>query len=286
LNSQTLRAAFDRIAGRYDHHAALEREAGHRLLERLAFLRREPERILDLGCGTGAAGAQLKERFEAAQVICLDASRCMLEGVQRRSAASNPLYPLCADLGALPLASRSVDLVYSNLAVYWSPDPPRTFAELRRVLKPDGMLLLSTFGTTSMKELVQAWYGERASEEGPAFADLLEIGDALVAAGFREPVMDTDRITLTYASPEALCADLEGTGSSLLFADWTERARRQGELAHDLAPIKVSGRYPLTFEIVYCIAFGPGEGQPRRTAEGEVATFSVDSLLKTRPERD
>ena len=83
MNSRTLRAAFDRVAGSYDRHAALEREAGERLLERLAFLRREPERILDLGCGTGAAGEQLQQRFDAAQVICLDASPRMLEAVRR-----------------------------------------------------------------------------------------------------------------------------------------------------------------------------------------------------------
>ena len=137
-----------------------------------------------------------------------------------------------------------------------------------------------------MNQLSRTLQAIDSTVELPAFPDLLELGDALVAAGFREPVMDTDRITLTYSSPEALCADLEGTGTSLLFPDWTERTRPDGELAQSLAPMKFNNRYPLTFEIVYGIAFGPGEGQPRCTAEGEEATFSVDSLLKSRPQRN
>ena len=286
MNSLVLRTAFERVAGRYDQHAALERETGDRLLERLTFLRQSPDRVLDLGCGTGVASEQLKQRFEAARVICLDASPQMLAGVQRRSSPALPLDPLCGDLGALPLAARSVDLVFSNLALYWSPDPIRLFAELRRILRPGAMFLFSTLGTSSMQELVQAWYGERAVDDGPAFADLLELGDALMAAGFSEPVMDTDRITLTYPGPQALCADLEGTGNSMLFADWSERVGNAGALERALAPIEVGGRYPLTFEIVYGVAYGPPEGQPQRTAEGEVATFSVDSLLRSRSGKD
>jgi malonyl-CoA O-methyltransferase len=273
---------FERIADRYDAHAALEQEVSRRLLERTAFSRREPLQILDLGCATGEGSAQLKRTFKKARIVGLDASAAMLRQLRRRSSLLRPLRAVCGDLAALPLASRSVDLVFSNLAGYWCADPMAMFNEVRRVLRPDGMLLISTLGPGTMPELRQAWSEVDPQVELPVFPDLLEIGDALMSAGFREPVMDMEVIKLSYPQPDALFAELEATGKSMLIRGWERWKSSREALAGAWQPLLEGGKYPLSFEIVYGVAYGPQDGQPVKTPQGDIATFSIDALRRTR----
>jgi malonyl-CoA O-methyltransferase len=279
LDRRVVSRHFDRLADGYDRHAALEQEVCRRLLERCGFGRRPPQRILDLGCATGGAAAALKRMFRRAQVIGVDLAPSMLAGLRRRSGLLRPLHGVCGDISALPFAADSVDLLFANLVNYWSPDPAVVFDEYRRVLRPDGLLLFTTLGPGTFPELREAW----SSVDPQDFPDLLEVGDALVAAGFREPVMDTEKITLHYPRLEALAAELEATATSLLIPGWERWRTEKSRLEAAFAPLLVATRYPLSYEIVYGTAFGPPEGQPRRTAGGDVVTFSVDNLLKSRP---
>ena len=273
---------FDRIAGRYDEHAALEQEVGSRLLERLEFHRLPPQRIVDLGCGTGLASAALKARFRKAQVIGLDSSRMMLAQLQGRSGLLRPLKAVCADFSALPLPERSAELIFSNLAFQWSSDLKMLFAEIRRVLAPGGMLLFSSLGPGSLGELraALAEIGESADPGG--FVDILDIGNELMAAGFQEPVMDSERITLNYPDFDSLVKELEATGSALLLGDQCNIPQTRDHLEAAYKRFRIDGKYPVSYELVYGTAFGPQEGQPRRTAEGDVVTFSVESLRKSK----
>jgi malonyl-CoA O-methyltransferase len=283
LDPCTVREAFDRAAGDYDRHAALEQEVCRRLLERCDFHRQLPGRVLDLGCGTGAGAHALKRKFRQAQVIGLDFSPAMLARMRRRSSLLRPLRAVCADLARLPFAQQSMDLLFSNLANHWSPDPAVLFDEFRRVLRPGGMLLFTILGPATLAELREAWAGVGALSLPHRLPDLMEVGDSLVAAGFREPVMDTERITLHYPGLGELARELECTGSSLLIPGWERWREEQERLEEALAPLLIKGRFPVTYEIIYGTAFGPSEGQPRRSRDGDVATFSVDSLLKSRP---
>jgi malonyl-CoA O-methyltransferase len=156
------------------------------------------------------------------------------------------------------------------------------FSEIRRVMRPDGMFIFSTLGPASLLELRDAWAVVDQRVEVPVFADLLEIGDALMAAGFSAPVMDLEKLTLSYPTLDAMFDELEATGTSMLVRGWDLRASYEEDLEKAFAPLKVDGKYPLSFEVVYGTAFGPKDGQPRKTAGGDVATFSVDALLKTR----
>ena len=272
---------FERIAGQYDQHAALEQEVCRRLLERTAFHRRTPLQILDLGCGTGQASAELKRTFRKARVIALDSSRAMLAQVRRRSTMLRPLKTVCADIGALPFSSQSADLVFSNLASFWCADPMAMFSEFRRVLKPDGMLLFSTLAPGTLRELDEAWSGTESAIRIPDFPDLLEIGDALMAAGFREPVMDTEKIVLSYSRLDDLLDELEATGMSLLVGGWNRSAPGMAGLERAYPRTAGEEKFLLSFEINYGVSFGPAEGQPVKTSGGDVATFSVDSLKST-----
>jgi len=285
LNLQTIRESFDRIAGRYDRYAALENEVCTRLMERSDFQRRAPGVILDLGCGTGSGAARLKKKYRQAQVIGLDASPLMLSRLRSRSKMLRPLRAVCGDMEALPFPAASADMVFSNLACFWCADPGALFAEIRRVLRPDGMLLFSSYGPDSLLELRESLEKLGRQIQAPHFSDLLELGDVLVAAGFREPVMDVDRISLHYRSLAAMKEELESTGTSLLVHGWEKLKSSGGEWEAAYAPLMTGDKYPLGFEVIFGTAFGPPEGQPRKTSEGDVATFSVESLLNSRRQK-
>lgn len=274
--------ASDRNAGRYDRHAALEQEIGRRLLDRVTFQRAEPAVIVDVGCGTGIAAAALKKTFRKARVVALDLSAGMLAAATGQSRLTRPIRLLQADATALPFRRHSVDLVVSNLVLPWITDPGRLLGQVRRVLKPGGMVLFSTYGPESLEELHLAVTQSGLDCTVPGFSDLLDIGDALSGAGFREPVMDVDRITLDYPSVDEMANELEATGTSLLIDGWAACRKNTEPLSDHWPASGKPGRYALTFEILYGAAFGPPEGQPRRTAQGEEASFSVDSLLKSR----
>lgn len=282
LNFQTIREHFDRTADRYDRHAALEQEVCRRLLERCDFHRRSPAAIVDLGCGTGQGCEALRGRFRRAQVIGVDASRAMLGKARRRSTLFRPLRMVCADMRRLPFAGGSADMIFSCLAMHFCPNPTALFDEFRRVLRPDGVLLFAVLGPGSMMELREAWVETGVAASLQPLPDVMQIGDALLAAGFTEPVVDMERITVQYRSLHALADELATTGISLLVHGLAEWAAAIHSLEATLADRKADGRFPISFEILYGTAFGPPEGQPRRTAEGDVATFSVDSLLKSR----
>jgi malonyl-CoA O-methyltransferase len=281
LDAHAVRDSFNLAARHYDRHAALEQEVGRRLLERCGFSRREPRCILDLGCGTGTASVELKKKFPRSRVIGVDSAIGMLARAPRRAGLLRPVSRICADLSALPFAHRTADLLFSNLATHWSQDPAGQYGEFHRVLRPGGMLLFSTLGPGTLREFQDI----RAVGNGPAlpaFGDLMVVGDALVTAGFSEPVMDMEVITVNYRSLDALHTELESTGMSLLIRGWERWAEwRDGLKSATGLPAAGEG-YSLTYEIIYGTAFGPPEGQPVRTADGEVATFSVERLLKSR----
>lgn len=279
--TESIRESYDRNAPGYNEYAILEQEVCRRLLDRVSFCRETPVTVLDLGCGTGVGAAELKKTFPKAQVIGVDLSMGMLSEAGRQSRLRRPLKRVNADMGSLPFSRHSADLVFSNLAVPWLNDPGPFFEEIRRVLKPGGMFLFSMFGPGSLSQLSEASARCKGDIVTNTFPDLLEVGDALSAAGFREPVMDIDLLTLHYPDLGALAAELEATGSALLLKNWSSVTGDLEVLAACWDTMDDGKRFPLDFEITYGTAYGPPEGQPQRTVDGEIATFSVDSLLKS-----
>jgi len=284
LDKNAIRRSFDRAAASYDHYAVLQREIESRLLERIEFQRHEPGLILDLGCGTGSASRTLARQFPGAGVIGLDWAPAMLAKTLATGAdheAPGGLSCVCADMHALPLAAGSVDLIFSSLVLQWSYDIPAVFREFRRVMKADAMLVFTCFGPDTLNELKQAW---RAVDDLPHvndYPDMHDIGDELLAAGFREPVMDTERLTMDYPDVMSLMRDLKGIGAhnvaSGRLTGLTGKTRLQAMLLAYEA-FRRKDRYPASYEIIYGTAFAPAEGQPVKTAQGDIATFSIDAL--------
>lgn len=278
-----IQAHFDRLAAVYDDHAALEQEVCRRLVSRSVYQQDDPRRILDLGCGTGSGALALKDRYPKALVAGLDIAPAMLARTRRRARLLRPVRTVCADIGELPVTAQSADLVFSSMAAFWTRDPVGFFAEVRRVLRRGGMFLFATLGRDSLSQLRAAWSAVDPAVEVPSFPDIMEIGDALAAAGFAEPSLDTDLITLEYPHIDALCEELEATGSSLLVRGWSRWKERRSALEEAWKPLMNGAKFPLGFEIVYGAAFGPATPARRLHTGPDVVTVPVGSLLKSRP---
>jgi malonyl-CoA O-methyltransferase len=274
IDKKMMRRAFSRAAAGYDASAVLQREVCTRMLERLDYIKMKPARLLDAGCGTGWGGRQLAEKYPDAQTISLDIAIGMLQTAQSRSGWWRKLFgggrqmAVCGDVEALPLATGSIEMVWSNLAVQWCNDLPATFVELHRVLKTEGLLMLSTFGPDTLKELRLAFNGVDDNNHLNRFADMHDVGDMLVQAGFSEPVMDMEYMTLTYDDVRGVLQDLKAIG-----AHNATQGRGQGlmgksafnRLLENYEKLRRDGKLPATYEIVYGHAWKP---TPRVTREG------------------
>ncbi len=275
LDRALVRRRFSAAAKNFDTFSVLHREVARRMNERLDYIKQKPGTILDLGCGTGADLNVLGERYPDARRIACDGSLSMLKKAGERTAwlrrllpvfGASRLSPLCADATALPLANASTNLVWSNLMLHWLADPLPAFKEMQRVLQAEGLLMFSSFGPDTLKELREAFLD--AEPHVHRFIDMHDIGDMLVSAGFAEPVMDMEVITLTYASVDELFRDLRGSGATNAAS-----GRRQGLMGKTawkqalaaLEARRLDGRLPLTFEIVYGHAWKP---KPRTTDDG------------------
>ncbi|HSX62134.1 MAG TPA: malonyl-ACP O-methyltransferase BioC [Tahibacter sp.] len=277
-----VRRAFGRAAASYDEHAVLQHEVEDRLLERLDYVIAAPQRVLDLGCGPGRASSRLRKRWRRADVIAMDLALPMLQQARRRGSWLRPLARVCADARRLPLADASIDVLFSSLCIQWIVDLPALFDEFRRVLKPDGFIALSTFGPMTLHELRAAWAEVDRAPHVSHFPDIQRVGDALLAAGFRDPVLDGDDFTLTYADTGALMRDLKAIGATNADAQrrrgLTGKARLQA-VARAYEPFRRDdGRLPATYEVISAHAWGPKPGQPRRSGGTDIATFPVDQL--------
>jgi malonyl-CoA O-methyltransferase len=219
IDKREVRRAFSRAADEYDGAAVLQREVCTRMLERLEYVRLQPARILDAGSGTGWGTRRLAQHYPDAQMIALDIAQGMLLAARGSSGWWQKLFggtrqmQVCGDMETLPLAANSIGLVWSNLAMQWCNDLPATFAEMNRVLEVDGLLMFSTFGPDTLKELRQAFSGVDRHNHLSRFTDMHDIGDMLMHGGFAEPVMDMEYITLTYDDVRGVLQDLKAIGA-------------------------------------------------------------------------
>jgi len=262
-----VRQSFDRAAEQYDEHAVLQKEVCNRLLERLDFTTLDPRVVVDLATGTGQGAAALLKRYRHARVMPLDLSENMLQQARRHGGWFRRLHPLCADMTRLPIATGSVDLVFSSLGLQWIDDPDAVFREIRRVLKPQGLFLFTTFGPDTLKELRAAWSSVDARSHVNVFTDMHDIGDGLIRAGMAEPVMDVEHFTLTYDTADELMRDIKRIGAHNVTADrprgLTGRKRIQA-LRDAYESFRVDGRLPATYEVVYGTVWAPKEKRTDR----------------------
>lgn len=260
LDHNAVRRSFDRAAATYDAHAPLQREVRSRLLEKLDLVALEPGSILDAGCGPGGALKPLAKRFSQADLIALDIAPAMLEAAKGEKPWFRTLRTVVGDLTRMPLEGDSVDLVFSSLALQWVNEPDHAFREFRRVLRGGGLLVFSTFGPHTLKELRAAWSTVDQDTHVNRFFDLHDLGDALVRAGFVEVVMDVEHFTLTYSTASELLRDLKAIGAHNVNAGRAQGLTGKERFAafeQAYETFREDGRLPATYEVVYGTAWLP-----------------------------
>lgn len=282
LNTRRLQRIFDRRAATFNEVDFLPREIAQRMHERFAYIKLAPTYVLDAGCGLGDDLGTLQERFKSAAVIGLDISQQMLAGaaspsqqgstkqwwahwrnVVRRVLSEQHRQLVQADFAALPFATNTFSLLWSNLALHWHPWPDRVLAEWNRALQAGGLLMFSMLGPDSLRELRTAYQmvdGAAAYPRVINFVDMHEVGDMLVEHGFEVPVMDMEMLNIAYSSPEALLNDVRRWGAypfdapnrpNGLISRRTHAARTKALMAALEAQRGPDGTIPLTIEVIY-----------------------------------
>ena len=272
-DKRTVKRSFERAARNYDANAVIHREVGARLLEHLDPMRLDPGLIVDLGCGTGALFDAIARKYPRATLVGLDIARGMLERARERDAWWRRAFAMpaarlvCGDAEQLPLGRATAGLVVSNLALQWC-DPRTFFAESARVLSTGGLLLFSTFGPDTLKELRASFAAADGGDHVHGFVDMHDLGDALVAAGFADPVMEMEVVTVEYSSVEAIARDLKGAG---VHNALPERPRglvgrkRWQRMVERYESQRRGGALPATYEVIYGHAW---KAKPRVAADG------------------
>ena len=288
VDPRQVRRNFSRAAAGYDAVAVLQREVATRMLERLDYVRIDPLRVLDLGCGTGASLTALSERYAKSQIVGADVSEAMLQAGRTQRSRLRWLLPfmrgnrtslVSADATALPFGQASMGMIWSNLMLHWLDDPVPALREMHRVLDVGGLLMFSTFGPDTLKEL-RASFSD-GYEHTQRFTDMHDFGDMLLECGFADPVMDAETLTLTYSTLDDLFQDLRHAGASCAM-----QARRRGLMGRKAwATVRSNygkyvkdGRLPATFEVVYGHAW---KTAARKTADGRaIVRFDPKQRLR------
>jgi len=295
LDRRALRRSFERAAATSDAAAALQREVGARMAERLGIIRLRPDAILDAGCGTGEGLGELRTRFPEARLFGVDLAPAMVRAAAARARRpTNTRSPLarlighrvaaqarearvvCADIGAQPFPNASFDLVWSNLVLHWIDDPRAALSEFHRVLTVGGLVTFTTLGPDTLRELRVAFAGVDTHAHVHRFIDMHDLGDMMVEAGFADPVMDMEMLTLTYSGAKALMHELKALGAhnAALGRPRGLMGRRRWErMLGALDGFAQGGRLPASFEVVYGHAWKP---EPRVAADGRaIVRFEV-----------
>jgi malonyl-CoA O-methyltransferase len=285
VDARAVRRSFARAAATYDAAAVLQREVGRRMAARLDVVKLAPLAVLDAGCGTGEALGLLGARYPAAARVGLDLALPMLAAARVRDGgpgsrlarlvgtvrghepARRPAY-VCADIARLPFAAGAFGLVWSNLALQWVNDLPRALAEFRRVLAVGGLVSFTTLGPDTLKEIRAAFAGVDRHTHVSRFVDMHDIGDLLAQAGFADPVMDMEYVTLTYADAAMMMRDLRAIGATNATLGRPRGLMGRGRFERARAALEATrrdGKIAATFEVIYGHAW---KAAPKRTAEG------------------
>lgn len=290
LDPKQVRRAFDNAAQAYDEAAVLQREVADRLLERLDYMNIAPAHILDLGAGTGYCSRGLADKYPKAKIYAVDIAAAMMQYARQSIPWLRKLKKrdqfIVSDANQLAFADNSMDVIFSNLTLQWCPQLERVFNEFRRILKPGGMLLFSTFGPDTLKELRQSWARVDGHVHVNQFIDLHHVGDAMLGAGLADPVMDMEMITLTYKNVKTIMKDLKQIGAHNVNAGRSKGLTGKGrfrKLEQEYESYRHNEILPVTYEVIYGNAWITEHKQPQKKASGPSEFYlSADEIGRIR----
>lgn len=278
---------FDAKAICYESSAVLQRNVCDELLQRLDLTSIKPAVVLDVGCGTGWGTQGLLKKYKQAKVISLDLSPEMLQQTRAKGGWLRKPKLMCADAEAIPLDNESIDLVFSSLMLQWC-DYRKVFAEFKRILKPQGLLMFSTFGPDTLKELKQSWAQVDNHPHVNDFTDMHDLGDELIHAGLAEPVMDMDLHTLTYKDVVSVMADLKAIGANTVLnkqqtANGLITPGRLKQVINYYETYRKQGLVPASYEVVYGHAWKTTQRVSKMSTQDAALqeyTIAVDQIKK------
>ena len=257
LRPRDIRRRFDRAADRFHEADFVHRVTREGLLERMRPITIDAATVVDLGSATGAAIPALQKRFRGARVIAVDFSAAMLRVVRRGRTLLSRRYAVQADARSLPFADASIDVIFSNLMLPWVDRPDAVFAEVARVLRKDGLFAFASLGPDSLLEIRRAWQAVDAGEHVNRFPDMHDIGDGLVRSGLRDPVLDVDRLSVSYRDERALFRDLTAAGARNSLGNRQRGLTGRGRFRQFTDALFASGENrSLTLELVYGHCWG------------------------------
>lgn len=300
LDRARVRARFSAASVHYDAAARLQAVVRAELLQRVGELRIAPQVVLDLGAGTGHAARTLKQRYPASLVVAVDLAPGMLAqagallGWRERwfggrwfgGGWGHRFERVAADTRALPLAPGCAQLAFSNLMLQWCDDLAPAFGEIARVLDARSAFAFATFGPATLQELRAAWATVDDAPHVHRFLDMHDVGDALMQAGFEQPVLDVDTHQLDYDSVIDLMRDLQRIG-----AVNADRHRRRGllgrsslaKLAAAYEPLRTTRGLPSTWEVIYGVAWAPAVRRTREAAaDATLAVIPLEQIGRRR----
>ena len=255
LDKGYIKKSFNRAAKSYDNAAILQEEVLNRLLQRLPYIRHRPRTIVDVGCGTGRGIAGLARHYPRARIVAMDIAEQMLARARPRFGRLRRKRLLAADLERLPFAAHSFDLVFSSLALPWCNDLHGALAEFARVSKPGALLMFASLGPGTLQELAASWQQLDRRPHVHGFVDMHDVGDAMLAAGFEQPVVDAEVIQLEYKELDRLLSDLKRSGASNADVGRSRGLTTPAKLARLEACYREhgfrDGKFVASYEVVY-----------------------------------
>ena len=276
IHTDDARRRFDRAAASFDDADFVHSVSRDGLFARLDGITIEARTVVDLGCATGAATRPLAKRFRGARILAVDFSQAMLDRCDARRGWFSKTTTVLAEAAKLPFEDHSVDVVFSNLLLPWIDDPAVVAAEVSRVLRKEGLFVFATLGPDSLLGLRRAWQSVDDDPHVNVFLDMHDVGDALVRAGLRDPVLDVDRLTINYDDPARLLADLTACGARNALQNRRKSLtgkQRFAALMNALEGTRSEAGLGVDLEIVYGHCWG--SGQRLRSGEARIDAGTI-----------
>ncbi|CAM8310840.1 UbiE Methylase involved in ubiquinone/menaquinone biosynthesis [Candidatus Methylopumilus universalis] len=262
IDKKRVQASFNKASALYQDSAVLQQHVLEEMFLRLKLLKNNPDNILDLGCGPGNAGPDLKDTYKPHDLIYLDFAYDMLKKAEEKNrdhflkafSRKTAQQFICADMEAIPLVENSIDMVWSNLSLQWCNDLDRVFVQIEKILTSNGLFIFSTFGPSTLHELRASLASFSQYSHVNQFIDMHDIGDALIRCGFSDPVLDVDVYTLTYNTFKDIMYDLKHIGARNALQGRAKAMTGKGflyQLEKFYEVYRTNKKLPATYEVVY-----------------------------------